>query len=111
MINQIRKFETPASLYDYPCVVILKKIFLVITTISGAQKGHGSYLQFPWVRACCQPHAITTGALVHVVCFHCKDPRLREKAPSSLPRFKRLLSLNRGCLQYIVCGTDITYTF
>ena len=23
-----------------------------------------------------------------VVCFHCKYPRLREKAPSSLPRFK-----------------------
>ena len=24
-----------------------------------------------------------------VVCFHCKYPRLREKAPSSFPRYKR----------------------
>ena len=41
MINQMREFKTPASLYDYTCVVIVKKVSNIISTISGAQKLHG----------------------------------------------------------------------
>ena len=48
MINQIRDFETPASLYDNPCVVVLNKVCIVISTISGAQKLHGFLLHIPW---------------------------------------------------------------
>ena len=48
MINQIRDFEKAASLYDYPCVVVLKKVFIVISTISEAQTLHRVLLHFAW---------------------------------------------------------------